>query len=489
MSDQEYDVVVIGAGPTGENVADRARRGGLSVAVVESELAGGECSYWACIPSKALLRPPAALAAARAVDGARQAVTGELDVAAVVARRTKFTHGWSDDSGQVKWVEGTGSTLIRGRARLAGERTVEVTGPDGGRVTVAARRAVVIATGSAAAIPPVRGLAESLVWTSREATSSEIVPGRLAIIGGGVVACEMATAWRALGAEVTMLVRGGGLLATLEPFAGELVAEALRSAGVDIRTGVGVAQVRRLSLVTPVEIWTGDATGPAIGPATGSADLVADELLVATGRVPRTTGLGLESVGLRAGDWLAVDDSGLVEAVPGGWLYAVGDVNHRNLLTHMGKYQARACGDAIVARSRGELDGAPAPWTHLAASADHLGAPQVVFTDPEVAAVGLTQAQALAQGLPVRAVDYEIGRVAGAALAADGYQGRARFVVDEERKVLVGATFAGPGTAELLHAATIAVVGEVPLGRLWHAVPSFPTISEVWLRLLETYGL
>jgi pyruvate/2-oxoglutarate dehydrogenase complex dihydrolipoamide dehydrogenase (E3) component len=492
MSDQEYDVVVIGAGPTGENVADRARRGGLSVAVVESELAGGECSYWACIPSKALLRPPAALAAARAVDGARQAVTGELDVAAVLARRTKFTHNWSDDSGQVKWVEGTGSTLIRGRARLAGERTVEVTGPDGGpaggRVTVTARRAVVIATGSAAAIPPVRGLAEALVWTSREATSSEIVPGRLAIIGGGVVACEMATAWRALGAEVTMLVRGGGLLANLEPFAGELVAGALRSAGVDVRTGVGVTQVRRLSRVTPVEIWTSDTDPGQAGPAR-PADLVADELLVATGRVPRTTGLGLESVGLKAGDWLAVDDSGLVEAVPGGWLYAVGDVNHRNLLTHMGKYQARACGDAIVARSRGELDGPPAPWTPLAASADHLGAPQVVFTDPEVAAVGLTEAQALGQGRPVRAVDYEIGHVAGAALAADGYQGRARFVVDEERKVLVGATFAGPGTAELLHAATIAVVGEVPLGRLWHAIPSFPTISEIWLRLLEAYGL
>jgi dihydrolipoamide dehydrogenase len=420
------------------------------------------------------------------VGGAREAVTGELDVAAVLARRTKFTHGWSDDSGQVKWIEGTGSTLIRGRARLAGERTVEVTGPDGGPagdpVTVTARRAVVIATGSAAAIPPVRGLAESLVWTSREATSSEIVPGRLAIIGGGVVACEMATAWRALGAEVTMLVRGGGLLDKLEPFAGELVAAALRSAGVDVRTNTGVAQVRRLSRVTPVEIWTSNADP-------GPADLVADELLVATGREPRTTGLGLESVGLTPGDWLAVDDSGLVEAVPGGWLYAVGDVNHRNLLTHMGKYQARACGDAIVARSRGELDGPPSPWTPLAASADHLGAPQVVFTDPEVAAVGLTEAQALGQGLRVRAVDYEIGHVAGAALAADGYQGRARFVVDEERKVLVGATFAGPGTADLLHAATIAVVGEVPLARLWHAIPSFPTISEVWLRLLEAYGL
>jgi dihydrolipoamide dehydrogenase len=491
MSDQEYDVVVIGAGPTGENVADRARRGGLSVAVAESELAGGECSYWACIPSKALLRPAAALAAARAVGGVRQAVTGELDVAAVLARRTTFTHHWSDDSGQVKWVEGTGSTFVRGHARLAGERTVEVTGPDGNTVTLGARRAVVVATGSAAAIPPVRGLAESLVWTSREATSSEIVPGRLAIIGGGVVACELATAWRALGAEVTMLVRGGGLLDKMEPFAGELVAGALRSAGVDVRLDTRVSQVRRLSRVTPVELWISDTDPGPAGAAHPAhpADLVADELLVAAGRTPRTTGLGLESVGLRAGDWLTVDDSGLVEAVPGGWLYAVGDVNHRNLLTHMGKYQARACGDAIVARSRGELDGPPLPWTPLAASADHLGPPQVVFTDPEVAAVGLTEAQALRQGLPVRAVDYELGHVAGAALAADGYQGRARFVVDERRQVLVGATFAGPGTAELLHAATIAVVGEVPLARLWHAVPSFPTISEVWLRLLEAYGL
>jgi len=481
MSDQEYDVIVIGAGPTGENVADRARRGGLSVAVAESELVGGECSYWACIPSKALLRPAAALAAARAVDGARQAVTGELDAAAVLARRTGFTHGWSDDSGQVKWLDGTGSTLVRGAARLAGERKVEVTGPDGATVTLAARHAVVVATGSAAAIPPVPGLAEPLVWTSREATSSEIVPGRLAILGGGVVACEMATAWRALGAEVTMLVRGPRLLARMEPFAGDLVAEALRSAGVDVRTDTSVARVRRLSRATPVEIWTG-ADGH-------SADLVADELLVATGRVPRTAGLGLESVGLNPGDWLAVDDSCLVGAVPGGWLYAVGDVNHRNLLTHMGKYQARACGDAIVARARGELDGPPEPWSGLAASADHLGAPQVVFTDPEVAAVGLTEEQARAQGLPARAVDYELGHVAGAALAADGYQGQARFVVDERRQVLVGATFAGPGTAELLHAATVAIVGEVPLRRLWHAVPSFPTISEVWLRFLETYGL
>jgi dihydrolipoamide dehydrogenase len=265
-----------------------------------------------------------------------------------------------------------------------------------------------------------------------------------------------------------------------------MVAASLRSAGVQVRTNTGVDRVRRLARVTPVEIWTGDADPGR------AADLVADELLVAAGRIPRTAGLGLESVGLvqeTPGGWLAVDDSCLVQAVPGGWLYAAGDVNGRNLLTHMGKYQARACGDAIVARARGELTGPPRPWSELAASADHLGAPQVVFTDPEVAAVGLTEAAALGKNLPVRAVDYEIGNVSGARLSADGYAGRARFEVDEERKVLAGATFVGPGTAELLHSATVAVVGEVPLGRLWHAVPSFPTISEVWLRLLETYGL
>jgi pyruvate/2-oxoglutarate dehydrogenase complex dihydrolipoamide dehydrogenase (E3) component len=262
-----------------------------------------------------------------------------------------------------------------------------------------------------------------------------------------------------------------------------MVEASLRDAGVQVRTGTGVTRVRRLARAVPVQIWTSHA---APGQA---ADLVADELLVATGRVPRTTDLGLEAVGLTPGGWLDVDDSCRVTSVPGGWLYAVGDVNRRNLLTHMGKYQARACGDAIAARARGELDGPPRPWTGPAASADHLGAPQVVFTEPEVAAVGLTEAAALAKNLRVRAVDYEIGNVSGARLAADGYAGRARFVVDEDRKVMVGATLVGPGTGELLHAATVAVVGEVPLGRLWHAVPSFPTISEIWLRLLETYGL
>jgi dihydrolipoamide dehydrogenase len=340
---------------------------------------------------------------------------------------------------------------------------------------------VVVATGSAAAIPPVPGLAEPLVWTSREATSAEIVPGRLAILGGGVVACEMATAWRALGAEVTMLVRGAGLLAKLEPFAGDLVARALRSAGVEIRTDTAVARIRRLARATPVEIWTGQADQGQ------PADLVADELLVATGRVPRTARLGLESVGMAPGDWLTVDDSCLVGAVPGGWLYAVGDVNHRNLLTHMGKYQARACGDAIVARARGELDGPPAPWTHLAASADHLGAPQVVFTDPEVAAVGLTLKAALEQGIKARAYDVETSATPGASFHGRNTAGTSRLVVDADRAVIVGATFTGFEVAEWLQAATIAIVGEVPLTRLQEAVPAFPTRSEVWLSLLAAW--
>jgi dihydrolipoamide dehydrogenase len=467
----------------GENVADRVHRGGLSVVVIERELVGGECSYWACVPSKALLRPPAALAATRAVQGAKEAVTGGLAVREVLARRTRFTHGWADDSGQVDWLRQAGLDLIRGTARLVGERSLEVRDQTGGRSRLTARHAVVIAIGSGPAIPRIPGLAEPLVWTSREATSAQAVPGRLAVIGGGVVACEMATAWRALGAEVTVLVRGRGLLERMEPFAGELVAASLQAAGVDLRMGTGVARMRRLAHGTPVELWTTEA-------APGEpADLVADELLVATGRAPRTTDLGLQTVGLAPGAWLEVDDTCRVGAVAGGWLYAAGDANGRNLLTHMGKYQARACGDAIVARAHGKLTGSPEPFSALAASADHLGAPQVVFTNPEVAAVGLTEAAAIEQGLPVRAVDYEIGDVGGAALFADGYAGHARFVVDEQRRVVVGATFAGPGTAELLHSATIAVVGEVPLDRLWHAVPSYPTISEVWLRLLEAYGL
>ncbi|MEV7427428.1 MULTISPECIES: dihydrolipoyl dehydrogenase family protein [unclassified Streptomyces] len=469
----EYDVVVLGAGPVGENVADRVRAAGLSVAVVESELIGGECSYWACMPSKALLRPAIARAEARRVPGLSGSVQGPLDTPAVLAHRDAFTSHWKDD-GQVAWLDGIGAAIHRGHGRLDGPKRVTVTGPDGERLVLTARHAVAVCTGSRAVLPDLPGLADAAPWTSREATSAQRVPARLVVVGGGVVGVEMATAWRALGAEVTLLVRGEGLLPRMEPFAGELVAQALTEAGATVRTGVSVSAVERDGSTGPVTVTFADGER-----------VEADEVLFATGRAPRTDDLGLDSVGLEPGSWLTVDDSCRVEG--SDWLYAVGDVNHRALLTHQGKYQARVAGASIAARSQGVKALGSAPWTAHAATADHRAVTQVVFTDPEIASVGLTLAEAESAGRRVRAVDYDLAGVAGAALYADGYRGHARMIVDLDGETLLGVTFAGPAVGELLHSATVAVVGEVPIDRLWHAVPAYPTISEVWLRLLETY--
>lgn len=478
MAENIFDVVVIGAGPVGENVADGAVKGGLTVAVVESELVGGECSYWACMPTKALLRDAAALRAVRHLPGANAAVTGELDPAAVLARRDAFASHWHDD-GQVAWLDSAGITLLRGVGRISAARTVEVTDADGYTTVVTARHAVVVATGSSARIPHVPGLADAAPWTSREAASAQAVPGRLAIIGGGVVGTEMATAYAALGSQVTMIARDG-LLPTVESFASDLVAESLKGQGVALHLGTEPESVRRDEAGT-VHIALADGT-----------TLEADEVLVATGRTPNTTTVGLDHVGLTPGDWLRVDESLRVLGSDGtpvgdGWLYAAGDVNHRALLTHQGKYQARALGETLVARAGGSPVDLK-PWGRHAATADERAVPQVIFTDPEIASVGHTAASAAAAGLRVRAVEYDLGAVAGASLHADGYTGRAGMVVDEDRKVLVGFTVVGPDVAELLHAATIAITAEVPIDRLWHAVPAYPTISEVWLRLLETYG-
>jgi dihydrolipoamide dehydrogenase len=277
----------------------------------------------------------------------------------------------------------------------------------------------------------------------------------------------MAAAWSALGSRVTLLARGG-LLERLPGFAGELVAKGLADSGVDVRLGVGVTGATRDGSVA---LTLDDGT-----------TVDAAEVLAATGRAPRTGDIGLESIGLSPGSWLDVDDTMRVTAVDGGWLYASGDVNHLALLTHMGKYQARICGDAIAARAKGAE-----PAVRDRSSRTCI--PQVIFTLPEVGAVGLTREQAESAGHIVRVVEYEIGDVAGASLFADGYEGRAQMVVDERAETILGVTLAGPGVGEMIHAATIAVAGQVPLDRLWHAVPSYPTMSEVWLRLLETYGL
>ncbi|SMD19570.1 dihydrolipoyl dehydrogenase family protein [Kibdelosporangium aridum] len=466
-----YDLIVLGAGAVGENVADRAVQGGLTVALVEHELVGGECSYWACMPSKALLRSGAVLRAVQHVPGAAEAVTGKLDVQAVLARRNSFTHDWNDDS-QAEWVASAGITLVRGFGRLTGTKEVTVTASDRSETVLTAQHAVAIATGSDAFIPDIDGLRAAKPWTSRDATSARQTPDGLVIIGGGVVATEMATAYAGFDTTVTLISRGG-LLSGMEPFAGEMVTKALRDLGATVLLNTETKRVQRNENGVVVE--TGD----------GSV-ITASEVLVATGRTPRTQDIGLETVGLTPGKWLETDDTLLV---PGfDWLYAVGDVNHRALLTHQGKYQARAAGDVIAARAKGKPVSAD-PWGTHVATADHESVPQVTFTDPEVASVGLTADAAAKAGYNnIRVVDYEIGNVAGASVHADGYEGKARMVVDEDRSVILGVTFVGPDVSELLQAATFAVVGQVPIARLWHAVPAYPTMNEIWLRLLETYG-
>jgi len=463
--DVDYDLIVLGAGPVGENVADYATKRGLRVAIVESELVGGECSYWACMPSKALLRSGQALRAAQRVAGAREAITGTLDADAVLARRSSFTSDWKDD-GQVAWLDSAGIDLIRGHGRLAGDRRVRV----GDRVLTA--MAVALATGSVPTLPDIDGLADAKPWGTREATAADHVPPRLIVLGGGVAGTELAFAFSSLGSQVTLVARSA-LFKDEEPFVGELIASALGEEGVDVRLGVVPSQVHRRD----------DATVHVT--LTDGSVLVAEELLVSTGRRPNTEDVGLETIGHDPDQHLTVDETMRVDGTD--WLYAVGDVNGRALLTHQGKYQARAAGEAIAAR----LQGTPVhdePWGQHVASADHAAVPHVVFSDPEIASVGLTESRAREQGLNVRAVEYDLGGVAGAKLHADGYIGRAKLVVDEDKGVIVGATFVGQDVSELLHAATIAIVGGVTIDRLWHAVPAYPTISEIWLRLLETYG-
>ena len=444
MSDR-FEAVVIGAGPAGEVAVSRLAKQGLDVALVECELIGGECAYWACIPSKTLLRPPETRAQARRVAGVEEPQQHWPEVAAY----RDFMIRNLDDSTQVEDYEKQGVTVIKGKGRISAPGRVEVEGR-----TLESER-IVIATGSDQAIPPIEGLDDAGCWTNREATTLMELPESIVILGGGPVGVELGQFYARFGVS-TILIQGAERLITREdPAVGELIVDVLRDEGVDVRLGVRAERVSRQNAHRVVTLSDGQ-------------EVRGEELLVATGRTPRVSQLGLENVGIDAtARGIKVDQR--CRAAEGVW--AIGDVTGILPFTHVGKYQARIVAADIAGRD---------------VTADYSAIPRVVFSDPEIAAVGLTEEQAREQGIEVVTSHVSLAdAIARPWTYEKDPRGDLGLIADRERHVLVGAWAVAPMAGEWIHQAALAIKTQTPLDVLRDTVAQFPTFSEAYLVGLE----
>lgn len=445
---EQVDVVVIGMGPGGEEVAGRLSEAGLSVVGVEAELVGGECPYWGCIPTKMAIRAGHALAEARRVDGLAGTATVAPDWGPVARRiREEATDTW-DDTVAVDRFVGKGGRFVRGRGRLVGPGRVDVAVDGGDDVALEARRAVVLATGTAPSIPPIEGLADTPFWTNREAVAATEVPARLVVLGGGAIGAELAQAFARFGARATVVEAADRLLPLDEPEAGSVVADAFAAEGIEVVVGVGAERVAH------------GADGFTVTLADGR-DLAADELLVATGRRADPRAVGADTVGVAPdARWVEIDEHQRV--APGVW--AVGDLTGRGAFTHVAMYQAAIAVADILGTE------------HEAAS--YRALPRVTFTDPEVGSVGLTEAAAREQGLAVAVGSTPVPSTARGWIHKAGNEGLIKLVADAGRGVLVGATSVGPTGGEVLGLLTLAVHAEVPLATLRSMIYAYPTFHR-----------